>query len=174
MITSQYRQLLVELHRNQSWGNAGRKFLPDVLRMILHYKLRNPTVLDYGAGGQTLEHWAKWALPHVKVTSYDPGIVGINVPPAGAFDIVVCTDVLEHVEPQFVDQTLDALRAYTARGAVINIACTPAKTHLPDGRNAHLTVLPPAWWMPRLQQRWKEIELVKGTGKGLFVYAFAV
>lgn len=173
MITPEYKQQLVKLHQQQSWGAQGWKCLPDVLRVILELKARTPTLLDYGAGEQTLEKTAKWALPHVKVTSYDPGVPGIDKMPSGVFDIVTCTDVLEHVERQFVEQTLDTLRRYTKGAAILYIACTPAKTLLPDGRNAHLTVEPPRWWLPRLQSRWGEVNLIKSSAKILAVTAYA-
>lgn len=161
LISPQYQQQLIELHQKQRWGAQGWKALPDVLGLILQYKLKKPTILDYGAGEQTLEHTAKWALPHAKVTSFDPGIPGIDKLPATKWDIVVCTDVMEHVEPQFVDQTLQAIRLVTDRAAHLCIACTPAKTMLPDGRNAHLVVEDASWWLEKIRPMWNEIEVIK-------------
>lgn len=164
MITEQYKAQLTELHSKQKWGAQGWKSLPDVLRLILQYRLKKPTILDYGAGEQTLANTAVWALPQARVTSYDPGIPAISKPPtATKFDIVVCTDVLEHVEPQFVEQTLAALRLLTGHAAHLCIACTPAKTILPDGRNAHLTVESPEWWLDRIRPLWNEIEIYKSS-----------
>jgi hypothetical protein len=173
MITDQYKAQLVELHAKQKWGAQGWKCLPDVLRAILELKAHTPSLLDYGAGEQTLKKTAEWALPQVRVTSFDPGIPGIDKMPSGVFDIVTCTDVLEHIEPQFVDKTLDTLRRYTKGAAILYIACTPAKTMLPDGRNAHLTVESPEWWLPKLQSRWSEINLMKSSAKLLAVTAYA-
>jgi SAM-dependent methyltransferase len=51
-------------------------------------------ILDYGAGaGQFAERMAELGFPHV--TSYDP----FSMPerPEGRFDIITCTEVLEHV-----------------------------------------------------------------------------
>lgn len=161
MITPDYKAQITKLHATQRWGNQGWKALPEALSLILRYGLKKPSILDFGAGERTLERDAKWALPQAKVTSYDPGIPGIDVLPTGQFDIVICTDVMEHVEPQFVDQTLDVIRALTKHAAYIDIACSPAKTHLPDGRNAHLVVEQPSWWLVKLQSRWGEVEVHK-------------
>jgi hypothetical protein len=162
MITPEYKKQLTQLHSQQKWGAQGWKCLPDVLGLILQHKLKKPSILDYGAGECTFQHTAAWALPQARVTSFDPGIPEISKPPgAVTFDIVVCTDVLEHVEPQFVDQTLLALRTLTGRAAHLCIACTPAKTMLPDGRNAHLVVEDPSWWLDRIRPLWNEIEIIK-------------
>jgi len=161
MITEAYQKQLVQLHSKQKWGAQGWKALPDVLGLILQYQLKKPTILDYGAGEQTFEKTAKWALPQAKVTSFDPGIPGIDKLAASQWDIIVCTDVMEHVEPQFVDQTLAALRAFTGRAAHLVIACTPAKTILPDGRNAHLTIQPDLWWLDKVTPLWKSYEVLQ-------------
>lgn len=164
MITPEYKQQLQQLHASQKWGAQGWKALPDVLSLILQYKLKKPTILDFGAGECTLAESARWALPQAQVTSYDPGIPGIDqIPPNRSWDIVVCTDVLEHVEPQFVDQTLDLLRTLSRVATHLCIACTPAKTHLPDGRNAHLVVEPASWWLPKIHSRWREVEVIKSA-----------
>lgn len=172
MITEEYRKQLVELHQTQRWGTGGRKFVPDVIRVIDQLKLVEPTLLDYGAGEQTLEHTLREVLPSVRVTSYDPGIPGIDTRPKGTWDIVVCTDVLEHVEPQYVDDTLVLLRKLTGKVAILNIATRPAKTILPDGRNAHLTVHPEKWWAEKLNRHFRKLVLATNAGKGFSVYAY--
>jgi hypothetical protein len=172
MITPEYKSQLVELHKKQRWGAQGWKCMPDVLSLIIQYRLKQPKILDYGAGERTFEHTARWALPQARVTSYDPGIPEIDQQPTLEFDIVVCTDVLEHIEPQFVDATLGRLRYHTLHAAHLCIACTPAKTLLPDGRNAHLVVQPPEWWLPKIQSRWAQVEVIKAS-KLLIVNAHA-
>lgn len=159
MITDAYKKQLVQLHQKQTWGNQGWKALPSVLSLILQYKLKKPSILDYGAGERTLERDAKWALPQAQVTSFDPGIPGYDTLPVNQqYDIVVCTDVMEHIEPQYVDQTLATIRLLTGRAAFFIIACSPAKTILPDGRNAHLTIQPPSWWRNKLAAHWSELD----------------
>lgn len=167
MITTEYQQQLVELHKKQKWGNQGWKALPTLLSMILQYRVKHPRVLDFGAGECTLEQNAKWSLPQVKVVSYDPGMFGINKLPEGPFDFVICTDVMEHVEPQHVEETLDYLRNVTTHATYFIIACSKAKTILPDGRNAHLTIETPQWWHYKLASRWGELERTEDKNYGV-------
>jgi len=171
MISPEYKRQITLLHERQSWGNHGWKALPQVLSLILQYRRKNPTVLDFGAGERTLEMTAKWAMPHLKVTSYDPGMEGIDRLPEDIWDFTVCTDVLEHIEPQFLDSTIDLIRARTHCAAYFIIAVAKAKAILPDGRNAHLIIQPADWWMTQLMKRWKHVE--PAPGKGCVVVAHA-
>ena len=83
---------------------------------------------------------------------YDPAIPGKDAPP-GPADLVVCTDVLEHVEPEHLDAVLDDLQRLAKKSLFLLIATRPASKALPDGRNAHLTIEPPKWWIPKLMER---------------------
>ena len=38
----------------------------------------------------------------------------------------------------------------TKKVAFLVIACRPANRHLDDGRNAHLIVEPPDWWLKKI------------------------
>lgn len=167
MITPEYQQQITELHARQKWGSQGWKALPTLLSMILQYKIKQPTVLDFGAGERTLEREAKWALPQVRVVSYDPGVPGIDSLPQGPFHFVICTDVMEHVEREHVEETLDYLRTVTQHAVYFIIACSKAKTILPDGRNAHLTIETPQWWHHQLARRWNELERTEDKNYGV-------
>lgn len=114
-------------------------------------------ILDYGAGRETL----KLALgPAYKVTSYDPCVVGLDTPPV-PHDIVYCGDVLEHVEPDLLDAVLADLRRLTKETLIAVIALTPSTQTLSDGRNAHLILKPPQWWVDQIAKAGFEIKQVK-------------
>lgn len=170
LLTPEYKSQLVKKHQTSPWGGGGWTWIPDVARLIVAHRLKQPTVLEYGSGRRTFKQTMAWAMPHVHVTEYDPGVSGIDIVPTGQFDLVLCTDVMEHVERQFVDQTFDRLHAYTLHATIFNIACTPSKSTLPDGRNAHITVEPPAWWRGRIERLWPDIE-VRSDHKNFTLYA---
>ena len=86
------------------------------------------------------------------VREYDPGIKGKDSLPEPA-QMVVCIDVLEHIEPDHLPAVLNHLKELTREVLYLTVACYPAQKHLADGRNAHLIIEPPSWWLPKLLER---------------------
>jgi hypothetical protein len=76
--------------------------------------------------------------------------------------------VLEHIEPDFLDNVLDDLAAVTVGYGFYSIHTGPARKHLADGRNAHLIQKPSSWWLPRLCERF-EVEGLRPTPGGFSV-----
>jgi hypothetical protein len=72
--------------------------------------------------------------------------------------MVVCTDVLEHVEPEYLDNVLADIAGLTKQYAYFNISLMEAMKTLPDGRNAHLIVQPWQWWAEKLREYFTLIE----------------
>ncbi len=80
-------------------------------------------------------------------------------------DVVISTDVLEHVEEDMVPATLVAL-AHLARKGQYHCICTrKAGAVLSDGRNAHLTVWPRERWIKELR-KWSTGWMVKPRPAG--------
>jgi 2-polyprenyl-3-methyl-5-hydroxy-6-metoxy-1,4-benzoquinol methylase len=105
------------------------------------------SILDYGCGKGNLAV----AMPDLAIREYDPAIAGKDGEPEPA-DLVICTDVLEHIEPNYLDDVLDHIRSVTAKFAFLNIATRPAVKTLPDGRNTHLIIRPQDWWRSRIEK----------------------
>ncbi len=105
------------------------------------------SVLDYGCGKGTLKEF----LPGLDVREYDPAITGKDGSPEPA-DLVVCSDVLEHIEPDCLADVLADLRRVSGRMALLVISTIPATKTLPDGRNAHLIVEDPGWWRAKVSE----------------------
>lgn len=164
LITDTYRDLNKELHgRNAAYGTSGVKWAPRVAELAQHMKA--VTILDYGCGKQTLGA----AIPHLLVTGYDPALDGLDDPPEPA-DLVVCTDVLEHIEPDCLDAVLDDLRRCTLKGIFLTVATRPAVKTLADGRNAHLIQEHPAWWLPKIIARW-DLQIFHNTAGEFALFA---
>lgn len=81
--------------------------------------------------------------------------------------MVACIDVLEHIEPEYLDGVLDELARLTEGVAFLSIHTGPAVKVLSDGRNAHLTQQPMSWWMPKVFDRF-EVQTVQSTGANAF------
>ncbi|NIV37196.1 MAG: hypothetical protein GWN58_49560, partial [Anaerolineae bacterium] len=137
LITDAYRELNTRLHEsNPNYGTSGHKWAKHI--GSLAGALETNEILDYGCGKQTLAN----ALPQFTVHGYDPAIEGLDEPPE-PHDLVVCGDVLEHIEPECLDDVLDDLKRVTRGTLFLVVATRPASKTLADGRNAHLIVEPP-------------------------------
>lgn len=147
MISEAYKRMNAQLHSDKpDYGTGGHKHAQKVLQLAMDK--RCASVLDFGCGKATLAD----ALPQLPITNYDPAIVEFSDPP-GLHDLVVCTDVAEHVEPEHLDAWLDELARLSRRYLYLTVATRPAVKFLPDGRNAHLTVEDFRWWLPKIWQR---------------------
>ena len=147
LITPDYLAQQKALHAApKGYGGKGDKWAGEVHRMAAS----GETILDYGCGQGSLGR-ALRGLGY-EVRDYDPAIPGKDVPPPPA-DLVVCTDVLEHIEPACIDAVLDDLKRVTRKALFVVIALTPAGKVLPDGRNAHILLRPADWWADMLGRR---------------------
>jgi hypothetical protein len=116
------------------------------------------SISDYGAGKQNL----KKALHNLGKTNfeyfpYDPAFPEYGEPRKA--DLVCCIDVLEHIEPDYLQNVLRDLRAITTRLGLFSVATGPAQKVLADGRNAHLIQKPTSWWLPQLCEYFEIIRL---------------
>jgi hypothetical protein len=68
--------------------------------------------------------------------------------------MVACIDVLEHIEPDLLDNVLDHLASLTELVLLATVHTGPASKVLSDGRNAHLIQQPMEWWLPKFMSRW--------------------
>jgi len=147
-------QHLLQQYRQQrpDWGSTGYAFAPVVCDLVTQYGLTS--MLDYGCGNGSLKT-SVMQTPPPSLTcfdEYDPGVVGKETCPDRVYDLVWCRDVLEHIEPAFLDQVLTHLFQLTGKLFWCAIALTPAPAILPDGRNAHLSLLSSQEWMQRLSR----------------------
>ena len=144
LISAEYKALNSQLHKdNIFYGVGGRKYKDTVLK--ISEKMGTTSILDYGCGKGYL---AK-ELPF-PIWEYDPGIPGKDDAPRPA-DIVVCTDVLEHIEPDNLLAVLSDLKRVVRKVGYFVIHTGPAQKTLPDGRNTHLIQQGKQWWKNRLK-----------------------
>lgn len=148
LISESYRSLNEKLHEtNETYGTSGKKWAPMVHELANAMQTRD--ILDYGCGKSTLAN----NLPF-RIQQYDPAVPKFSGRPHPA-DLLVCTDVLEHIEPENLDSVLDDIESLTRKAAFLTIATRPAKKTLEDGRNAHLIQESLEWWLPKLLSRFK-------------------
>lgn len=151
LISEAYREQNKQLHEAGFYGTSGHKMVHQVLELC--ESRGSMDILDYGCGQRTLE----FALG-VPIRNYDPCIPGLDRVPQPA-EIVVCGDVLEHIEPECLDAVLDDLKRLTKGVGLFHVDTRPAQKMLPDGRNAHLIQQPATWWFPKFWERFVSVQI---------------
>lgn len=163
-ISPEYKALQEKFHEETpNYGTSGSEHASRVFvgAAQLVKKYGRCDVLDYGCGKETLRLAMEESFPAlngVRILGYDPGRKGFDREPKPA-DMVVCTDVMEHVEQQCVDATLRHICELTKHVAIIDVALTPAQKTLPDGRNAHICLKSKDWWLSFLKKYFVLIEV---------------
>ena len=147
-ISKDYQEQLKALHNKVDSFGKRSKLPPEFKKLLDSHNFNS--VLDFGAGKGLLSKTLKQEYPNLKVYSYDP--VTFNNPLPDSVDVVYSSDVLEHVEPELLDDTIEDLFNRTEKYHYHLIACHPAKKKLNDGRNAHLIIEEPNWWKEKLLQ----------------------
>ena len=103
----------------------------------------------------------------VKYTPYEPSNELWSSTPEPT-EFVACIDVLEHIEPELLDNVLNDLQRVTMKFGLFTIHTGPAAKTLPDGRNAHLIQEPLSWWEDKIKLRFKILKQVAMTNGCIF------
>jgi hypothetical protein len=147
-ISDEYLKEQQKLHENPDYGVASTQFAAAVADLIK--KTQAQSISDYGAGKQRL--WSSLnqlgVSDGVKYHPYDPAFPEYGSPKKA--DLVCCIDVLEHIEPELIDNVLKDLSKIVTKIGFFTIHQGPAGKTLSDGRNAHLIQKPTSWWLPKL------------------------
>jgi 2-polyprenyl-3-methyl-5-hydroxy-6-metoxy-1,4-benzoquinol methylase len=132
-----------EMHSTRHYGDSATdEYLPIVARIVKECRLQS--ILDYGCGRSDIAaHF--WRDGERRIARYDPAIGKYKVLPEGKFDVVLACDLMEHIPMASVDIVLSEMRAKSS-SAFFGISTLLARARLPDGRNAHVTLLTKAEW----------------------------
>lgn len=157
LISPEYKALLRKKHDDKPWGGAGHSWIP-IIGPLLNRFNEGFTILDFGCGRGTFKPHMLEYRPDAVIYEYDPGVKGKDKLQWNCVDYIVCTDVMEHVEEDKVDITLETLDRLAKWGIFFNIDTAPSKSFLPDGRNTHITIHPSSWWYAKLQASFREMK----------------
>lgn len=153
LMSEEYLEVQRRMHAEKpNYAGSSGKYAKFVLAMA--GQIEAETILDYGCGRGQLRSTLEGG--GYKTFEYDPSVAGKEAPPARC-DMVACMDVLEHVEPQCLDSVLAHIKSLAKKGVYLLVATREANKHLPDGRNAHLIVESPDWWLEKLLRYWRVI-----------------
>ena len=165
-----------ELHKEEG-KFRGISLVPLVPTLINVIKENNSkTLLDYGCGK---------AIPYSKkecksiglkkpvqelcnldsFALYDPAYPKYSKLTKKKYDIVVCTDVMEHIAEQDIDWVLKDILSHSKKAVFLNISCQPALKHFKEGKfkgqNVHVSVFHGTWWSDKVKNIWNDFQRLK-------------
>lgn len=153
-ISKEYLEMQKELHLNPHYGTSSIALAHNVKNIFEQENFNS--ISDYGAGKKYLHgKLTELGLKNFLYYPYDPAFPEYGEPKPA--DLVCCIDVLEHIEPIYIENVLDQLKLITLKLGFFTIATEPARKFLKDGRNAHLILKPSSWWLQLMCSRF-EIE----------------
>jgi uncharacterized Rossmann fold enzyme len=145
LISEEYLKLNKELYQtNMNYGIGGWRHAETVLE--IYNSISGTSILDYGCGKGYLGK----SLPF-PIWEYDPAIPGKDDTPRIA-DLVVCTDVLEHIEIDKLDFVLGDIQRCSNKLAFFVIYNEKSSKTLSNGQNAHQIIESPDWWIKKLKE----------------------
>lgn len=161
LITQGYIREQALLHEQAAYGTRGFNWGYLIAGIALVEQCK--TILDYGCGKGTLVRTLR-DEGLLKATGYDPAVPEFASEPQPA-DLVASVDVMEHIEPDCLEDVLAHLARLTRKALFVAISTRPAKRFLSDGCNTHLIVEDGAgWWRPRFERHGFQVRRVWSTG----------
>lgn len=138
----------------------GRSLVPQagIVKNLID-RVSAKTLLDYGCGKAEAYEKAVRKLPDgslqkglkaiwglEEIFLFDPGVPEYSTLPTKSYDLVISTDVMEHLPEQDLPWILEEIFSFSEKAVFASIALYPARKTLPNGENAHITLKPIPWW----------------------------
>ena len=167
-ITDTYLQQQRKLHENPNYGIASLSFAPIVADVMRINGCKS--ISDYGAGKKRLlDGLRQLEIEPTSYMPYDPVFPEYGEPKPA--DLLCCIDVLEHIEPELVDNVIRELAKIMTNLGFFSIHMGPAGKTLADGRNAHLIQKPSSWWLKKLIDHFEILHLQSHQmmGRGIWL-----
>mgnify|MGYP003151775866 FL=1 len=158
LISPEYQAQIEKLHQRKPWGGAVR----GKAQMLHKHMLMSgaKSMLDYGCGRSDLrkELEATYGTYPYILNEYEPGLPELaDDPPVS--DAVISFDVLEHVEPDKVDNVIKHIHDKCNMWTFHKICLRAATGVFPvSGQNLHLTIKPGFWWLQKFEPYFEFLE----------------
>jgi len=166
LLSDGYLEALREKNARKPFTGTQGRYAGAVVQRVL----KGDRVLDFGCAHQALKTQLEFLQPSVRVVGYDPAIPSLSEFPDGKFDIIVATDVLEHIEPEYIADTLKLFDQRCTRAMFFVIGTVETGKKLSNGYDHHLIVQSrQAWeaWFAQMLPRWRYV--FEGENKKDFV-----
>ena len=142
LYSDSYIEMLEPMVSDHGMGNTGPKYKNQILEVYKEYACTN--MLDYGAGwGSLKDSLQPSTIPILEYEATRKDTLENRI----KSDLLVCVDVLEHIELPYLENVFNDLKALTGIVSFITISTRASSKLLPDGRNAHLIIKPRKFWL---------------------------
>lgn len=155
-----YIAAYAQMHAERFYGSSATELHLRTIAKVV--RQMDPTrILDFGCGRSDLAaHF--WKDGQRTIERYDPAIPAYKRLPGGQFDLALVCDVMEHIPMAAVDKVLQEVRSKSA-AAIFTISTKPARAKLPDGSNAHCTLLTHKEWARWIRDLFGKVETMTAT-----------
>ena len=155
-------------------------FAYDIYNILLHNNCKS--ILDYGCGkaipykenhrdvdpkkkipnfDKPLHKW--WGIDELFL--YDPAYPEHDKLPTKKYDMVICTDVLEHIPEEDLDWIIREICSLSNKTVFINVSGEPAlktfTTGKYKGENVHVSLFDHEWWVNKAKHVWEDYKHLK-------------
>ena len=107
--------------------------------------LKPKNILDYRCGNGVLLKLLRHKYPKINIDGYDPAIKEFSVIPNNHYDMIINTDVLEHIPKSDIADVVNHIKSLS-NNAFFCLHHGKALTILSNGENAHITIEPKEWY----------------------------
>jgi len=149
-------ELYKQLHKERSYGDTGVDYIEDVLGFMVQTKAE--TVLDFGSGTGSLAKNLR--QKNILVDEFDPCYPGKEKIPKQKYDLVITTDVLEHIYEDEIGNLFEEMLSLQPKFMYHAISTRKARILLPDNSNCHKTIKSAEWWQAKIVDMVKPIEII--------------
>ena len=153
------------------YGHTGNLWIPIIewyISMYGRYDLEDreliwkgskiKSILDYGCGGGYFKYYVQKRIDrgcieykNIVINEYDPCIKEKSGQPK-ASDLILVADVLEHVEPEYLSDTLNYIYSLMNIIGFFVIHLDKGAGTLPDGSEGHRIIKLEQWWIDKLKE----------------------
>ena len=150
-------EMHIGLHKTMQYGSIATTIFPRLIEPIVRTS-ESKSVFDYGCGKQFLKEPIE--KMGVEYAGYDPAVKKYStLDLSKKYDMVMCIDVMEHVEEQYHDIVLQDIAKLSKKYVLLTITPIEAKKVLSDGRNAHICIAGPSYWLPKICKYFEPVQV---------------
>lgn len=165
LIHQYYKIYLEESSGGKVYGKSSEDLLLKIAPLV--NEINPKKILDFGCGRSSLISYF-WNNGERELFKYDPAIREYREVVKDPMDLVICTDVMEHIPEDFLFLVLDQIQE-VSNNAIFTISLKSARKKLPSGVNAHITIRPVEFWIQIIYMVFGKVTVLEQDENGVFI-----